>query len=77
MIEGFTGNQRFFMGWAQIWRTLYREEALRRQLTVGPHSPGHYRVNGVVSNIDGFYDAFDVASGDAMWRADSERVRIW
>ncbi len=77
VIDGFTGAQRFFMGWAQIWRTKYREEALRRQLTVGPHSPGHYRVNGVVTNIDGFFDAFSVDTADGMWRPEDDRVRIW
>ncbi|MEJ2514763.1 MAG: M13-type metalloendopeptidase [Gammaproteobacteria bacterium] len=77
VIDGFTGSQRFFMGWAQIWRTKYREEALRRQLTVGPHSPGHYRVNGVVTNIDGFFEAFDVDTADGMWRPEEDRVRIW
>ena len=77
MIEGYTGEQRFFLGWGQIWRTKYRDDALRRQLTVGPHSPGQYRVNGIVTNMDGFFESFDVKDGDAMWRAAEDRVRIW
>jgi predicted metalloendopeptidase len=77
VIEGYTGEQRFFLGWGQIWRTKYREDALRRQLTVGPHSPGQYRVNGIVTNMDGFFESFAVEESDAMWRAPEDRVRIW
>ena len=77
VIDGFTGDQRFFMGWAQAWRTLYREEALRQQLVTGPHSPWPYRVFGVVRNIDAFHEAFEVAEGDGMWLAPQERVAIW
>ncbi len=77
VIDGLTGEQRFFMGWAQIWRTLYREEALRRQLITGPHSPGRYRVIGIVSNLPEFHAAFGVEPGDPMYRAPEERVEIW
>jgi len=77
VIDGFTGDQRFFMGWAQAWRMLYREDALRRQLASEPHSPGPYRVFGVVRNIDAFHDAFDVEEGDGMWLAPEERIAIW
>lgn len=77
VIDGFTGDQRFFMGWAQAWRTLYREDALRQQLVTGPHSPGPYRVFGVVRNIDAFHEAFAVKEGDGMWLAPAERVAIW
>lgn len=76
-IDGFTGEQRFFLGWGQIWRIQFREEALRRQLMTGPHAPGEYRVLGAVSNMPEFYEAFDVNPGDAMYRAPEERVRIW
>lgn len=77
VIDGFTGDQRFFMGWAQAWRMLYREDALRRQLASEPHSPGPYRVFGVVRNIDAFHEAFEVEEGDGMWLAPEERVAIW
>lgn len=77
MIDGLTGEQRFFMGWAQIWRTLYRDEALRRHLITGPHSPGPYRVKGVLSNLPAFHRAFDVEPGDPMYRAPEQRVEIW
>jgi predicted metalloendopeptidase len=77
VIDGFTGDQRFFMGWAQAWRMLYREDALRRQLASEPHSPGPYRVFGVVRNIDAFHEAFEVEEGDGMWLAPEERIAIW
>ncbi|WP_257284141.1 M13 family metallopeptidase [Endozoicomonas sp. SESOKO1] len=76
VIDGFTGEQRFFMGWSQIWRIKSREEALRQQLVVGPHSPGEYRAR-VLSNLDEFYEAFDVDEGDGMYRKPEDRVRIW
>jgi putative endopeptidase len=74
--DGFTGDQRFFLGHAQIWRTKYREEALRRQLVTGPHAPGHFRPY-IVRNMDTWYDAFDVRSGQPMYLAPERRVRIW
>jgi putative endopeptidase len=77
VINGLTGDQRFFLGWAQVWRTLFREEALRQQLLTDPHSPGEYRVNGVVPNLDAWYAAFDVKPGDAMYIPPEKRVRIW
>ncbi len=76
-IGGFTGAQRFFMGWSQVWRTKYRDEAMRRQLITGPHSPGMYRVLGVLSNMPEFYQAFDVQPGDGMYRPEEVRVKIW
>jgi len=77
VLDGFTGEQRFFMAWAQVWRNLYTEEALRSQLINGPHSPPQYRVNGVVRNIDAWYEAFDIGPDDALWIAPEERVSIW
>jgi len=77
VIDGFSGEQRFFMGWAQIWRVAFREEALRRQLVTGPHSPGMYRVLGPLSNMPEFYHAFDVREGDGMYREPDLRVKIW
>jgi predicted metalloendopeptidase len=77
VIDGFTGDQRFFMGWGQIWRTQYRDEALRQQLMVGPHSPAMFRVNGVLPNMPEFYAAFDVKPGDKMYLPPEQRVKIW
>lgn len=77
VIEGFTGSQRVFMGWGQVWRNLQREEALRQQLVTGPHSPARYRVIGVLSNMPEFYEAFGVTEGDDMYRSGDERVMIW
>ncbi|MDQ2070240.1 M13 family metallopeptidase [Natronospira bacteriovora] len=77
VIEGFTGEQRFFLGWGQIWRILFREEALRQHLQTRPHSPGEFRVNTTLRNIPGFYEAFDVQPGDAMYLPKDERADIW
>lgn len=76
-IDGFSGEQRFFLGWGQIWRIQFREEALRQQLITGPHSPGTYRVLGPLSNMPEFYQAFDVSETDAMYRPSDVRVKIW
>jgi predicted metalloendopeptidase len=77
VIGGFTGDQRFFIGFAQIWRTSDREAALRQQLLSDPHSPGQYRVYVPLTNSDAFQRAFDVKPGDKMYRAPEDRVRIW
>jgi putative endopeptidase len=77
VIDGYTGDQRFFLGWAQVWRTLYRDQALRNQVLTDPHSPSMYRVNGVVRNLDAWYTAFDVKEGDALYLAPEKRVKIW
>ncbi|MCA1799097.1 MAG: M13 family peptidase [Xanthomonadaceae bacterium] len=77
VIEGFTGPQRVFLGWGQVWRIMYREEALRRQLVTGPHSPGEFRVRGPLSNMPEFYEAFGVQEGDGMYRPEDVRVKIW
>ena len=77
VLDGFTGQERFFIGWAQIWRNKMREEELLRRLIVDPHSPAKYRVNGVFTNIDSFYDAFDVTSQDLMYRPEEDRITIW
>lgn len=76
-IDGFTGEQRFFLGWAQVWRRLYRDEELMRRLLVDPHSPSEFRANGTVSNIDAFHEAFGVREGDRLYRPPGERVKIW
>ena len=77
VIDGLTGDQRFFMAWAQVWAIKWREEALRAQIKNGPHSPGEFRANGIVRNIDAWYDAFDVGPDDAMYIPPQERVKIW
>lgn len=77
VIDGFTGDQRFFLGWAQIWRMNYRDEALRQRVLVGPHSPNMYRVNGVMVNMPEFYAAFNVQPGDALYLPPEQRVKIW
>jgi predicted metalloendopeptidase len=76
-IDGFTGDQRFFLGWAQVWRRKYRDQELLRRLVTDPHSFSEFRTNGPTINIDGFHEAFDVKPGDRMYRAPAERVRIW
>ncbi|TCM17783.1 putative endopeptidase [Novosphingobium sp. PhB165] len=77
VIDGLTGDQRFFMAWAQVWRSKYREEAVRQQLKTDYHSPAHYRINGLVRNFDEWYKAFDVKPGDKLYQAPADRVRIW
>lgn len=77
VIDGITGDQRFFMAWAQVWAIKWREEALRAQIKNGPHSPGEFRANGIVRNIDAWYEAFDVQPGDAMYLPPEKRVKIW
>jgi predicted metalloendopeptidase len=77
VIDGLTGDQRFFMGWAQVWRTLQRPDALRQQIMTDSHSPGEYRVNGVLRNIPEFYRAYNVQPGDKMYLPPEQRVKIW
>ena len=77
VIDGLTGDQRFFLAWAQVWRSTQREESNRNRLRTDSHSPEEYRVNGVVRNLDEWYAAFGVKPGDAMYLPPEERVRIW
>jgi putative endopeptidase len=77
VIDGYTGDQRFFIGWAQGWARKYRDDELRRRLRTDPHSPSEYRTNIIVSNLPEFYSAFDVKPGDKMYRAPADRVKIW
>ena len=76
-IDGFTPEQRFFMSWATVWRTLSRDEALQTQIKTDPHSPGKVRAVQPLLNVDSFYEAFDIKEGDAMWLEPEKRVRIW
>ncbi|MDJ0928905.1 MAG: M13 family metallopeptidase [Gammaproteobacteria bacterium] len=76
-IDGFSGDERFFIGYAQAWRTQYRDELLRERLVRGPHSPARYRVNGVLRNMPEFFEVFGVEDGAGMYLAPDQRVRIW
>ncbi len=77
VIDGFTGEQRVFLGYAQVWRSKIRDEALRQRIATDPHSPAVYRTNGAVRNVPAFYDAFDVQEGDALYLAPEARAKIW
>ena len=77
VIDGLTGDQRFFMGWAQVWARLYRDENLESRITSDPHSHSEARTNGIVRNFDLWYETFDVQPGDALYLAPDERVKIW
>jgi predicted metalloendopeptidase len=76
-IDGLTGTQRVMFGWAQVWRTKSREAEAIRRLATDPHSPPEFRCNGVVRNLDAFYEAFEVSPDDALYLAPELRVRIW
>ncbi|MBL7890894.1 MAG: M13 family metallopeptidase [Bacteroidia bacterium] len=76
-IDGFTAEQRFFMAWAQGWRGNMRPEYLKNMVQTNPHSPGNFRGNGPLSNMQEFYDAFGVKEGDKMYRPKAERAEIW
>jgi putative endopeptidase len=77
VIDGWTGDQRFFFGWAQVWRSKSRDEALKQQVATDPHSPAEFRVIGPLRNVDAWYDAFDVQPGTHYYLTPEERVRIW
>jgi len=77
VIDGLTGDQRFFLGWAQVWRSMARDEEAKRLLTIDPHSPAKFRANGAPVNVTAFYEAFDVKEGDGMYLAPEDRVKIW
>ncbi|MEO8742716.1 MAG: M13 family metallopeptidase, partial [Lysobacteraceae bacterium] len=77
ILNGMTGDQRVFLGWAQAWCGKLRDDAIRKQVVSDPHSPRTFRVNGVVRNIDAWYEAFGVKPGDTFYVAPEDRVRIW
>jgi predicted metalloendopeptidase len=77
VIDGLTGDQRFYLGYGQVWRRKYREADLIARISTDPHSPAQFRVNGIVVNLDPFYTAFDVKPGDKMYAAPEERIKIW
>jgi putative endopeptidase len=77
VIDGLTGAERFFLGWAQAWRTKLRDEEALRLLSIDPHSPAEFRCNQIVRNIDVFYSTFGVTERDALWLDPEDRVTIW
>jgi endothelin-converting enzyme/putative endopeptidase len=77
VIDGFTGNQRFFLGFAQLWRQIKTDDTMRNQILTDPHSPGEFRANGVVRNFDPWYAAFDVKESNALFLPKADRVSIW
>ncbi len=77
VIDGLTGDQRVFLGWAQAWRSKQRDDAMREQIASDPHSPDMLRVDGVVHNVDAWYGAFDVKPGDKLYLDPDKRVKIW
>ncbi|MCL1066725.1 peptidase M13 [Shewanella olleyana] len=77
VIDGLTGDERFFMGFTQIWRVKMKEEALRNRVATDPHSPGHFRALGALSNMPEFYSTYDVKEGDKMYIEPAKRVKIW
>ncbi|MGH3732252.1 MAG: M13 family metallopeptidase [Acidimicrobiales bacterium] len=77
VIDGLSGAERFFLSWAQVWQYKARTEEVERRLAIDPHSPPSFRCNQIVRNIDGYYDAFDVQEGDALWLEPDQRVTIW
>ncbi|MGI1677930.1 MAG: peptidase M13 [Cellvibrionaceae bacterium] len=77
VIDGFTGEQRFFLGWGQVWANKYRDAELQRRILTDPHSPPRFRTNGVVPNMPEFHKAFNVKEGDAMYLSEKNRVKIW
>jgi predicted metalloendopeptidase len=77
VIDGLTGVQRVFYGWAQVWRTKSRDAEAIRRLAIDPHSPPEFRCNGVIRNLDAYYDAFEVSESDELYLDPQRRVRIW
>lgn len=77
VLDGFTGEQRFFIGWAQVWARKYRDAEMRNRLLTDVHSPSEYRCNGIIANMPEFYKAFGVKEGDKLYRPETARVKIW
>lgn len=76
-IDGFSGEERFFLGWGQVWANMYRDEELRRRILTDPHSPPRFRANGVLRNMPEFYATYGVEEGDGMYLPPAQRVKIW
>jgi predicted metalloendopeptidase len=77
VIDGFTGEQRFFVGWAQLWRSKERDGFMRQTLLTGQHAPAQYRANGPLAHLDAFQQAFGVEPGDKLYRDPQKRVKVW
>ena len=77
VIDGYTGEQRFYLGFSQVWRERVRDEAMLNQVTSDPHSPGQFRADGASINSDGFHEAFATKPGDKLWKAPADRIRLW
>jgi putative endopeptidase len=77
VIDGLTGDQRFFISWATVWRQVCRSEEAIRRLAIDPHSPNEFRTNTIARNLTAFHEAFGVSDGDGMWLAPEDRVEIW
>jgi putative endopeptidase len=77
VIDGLTGEQRFYYGFAQVWRENRRDEAVLQRVTTNPHSPARFRADGASINSDGFHEAFGTKPGDQMWKAPADRIRLW
>jgi predicted metalloendopeptidase len=77
VLDGVSADQRFFLSFAQVWRSLDRDEAIRSQVLSDPHSPARFRVNGVVRNVDAWYSAFEVTPDNKLYLPPNDRVRIW
>ena len=76
-VADWTPNQLFFVGWSRVWKRKYREAEMVKRLLTDPHSPSRYRANGPVMNIDAFYEVFEVKEGDALYKPESDRIKIW
>ncbi len=76
-IDGFTADQRFFLSWAQVWRGLQRPEAAAQRILTDPHSPEQYRTNAPLTNIDAWYNAFDIKPGNKMYKKPEDRIKVW
>jgi putative endopeptidase len=77
VLDGYSGDQRFFLGFAQVWRYKSQDETARQRLLSDPHSPPQFRVDGAVRNVDAWYTAFGVEPGDALYLAPEKRVHLW
>lgn len=76
-VAGWSGDQLFFVGWSRVWQRKYRDAEMVRRLLIDPHSPSQFRANGPVTNIDAFYEAFDLKEGDLLFKPKEERIKIW